>query len=184
MAIPLAASGMTPSRWLILAALVLALAVPSTVWTYHRVLWFTPDGHAIAKTAAAAIYADYAFDPPPPHYPHGHIPPAVLTRLRATAYAVARRNFTGTLLQDWLQIYRRQISNGNYGSQYLSPCHVVAEHGDQISWRLTSADATAVSVVVCANGLRNTTEESFHLIRTSDGWKIDGWGGQCPSGCP
>lgn len=179
-----ASSGFTPSRWLIVIALVLAVAIPSGVWAYHRVMWQTPDGQAIGTTVDGAIYAYHAFDLPPAKYRGGRVPKTVIRQLRARAYALARRYYTGAQLKEWLGIYRRDISEGTYASPYFFGCHVVSEHRDQISWLITSADATAGEVVQCTNGLRASYEDSFHLLRTSSGWRIDSWGGQCLSGCP
>jgi hypothetical protein len=172
-------------RRVILVTLVVALfAVPGSAWAYHHLSWFTPDGQAIRSEVVDATRASHLFDNPPARYHRGAVPQHVLQSERSRAASLSGRLYTRRILTPMLAVYQRQISDQARRLPVNVGWVTTDVQPTDLSLLPQSASATVRSTYTSTLGQVSVWDEQFRLVRTSQGWRIDAWTGDCVSGCP
>lgn len=172
-------------RPIALLVIALALGPPGSVWAYHHLSWLTPDGQAIRHQVVAATYAYHAFDNPPAGYSRGHVPREVLRKEVVEADVLAHRLYTGVELAAWLRTYPGVIARQASHSPYDVGWTTTSVQPGTLSLLPLSAEATVRGTYVSTLGQVSVWDDRYHLIRTSQGWRIDReLDGRCVSGCP
>lgn len=161
-------------------ALATIAAILLTWWGHNRVTWWTPAGQAIAHQVRGAANVTETLLIPPEAYRNQRVTAAELSQQSRRAQQVLATYFTGKQLRFWRKTARAALDPKNF------------RHGKSMDWKLlpyvdwvhlnqldllpgsTTATATLTREVHNSAGI-NREDETYHLVDTKAGWRIDGW---------
>jgi hypothetical protein len=159
-----------------------------TWWGHNRVTWWTPAGQDIARVVTGAASVNEMLLIPPQAYRIRPLTPAQLHQSLRRAQRYLTAYFTGKELRFWEKTARASLDPGNlhHGTLMWPKLLPIIDwiHLNELNILPGSTTATATLSKETRNGLGviNRSDETFHLVDTKAGWRIDGWDTQFEPG--
>lgn len=147
-------------------------------WGLKHVMWLTPDGRGIATVVRNAISVNETLLTPPQAYQNVRITPAEMGSLSQRAQRKLADYYVGRSLLNWRDTARRSLNakDLHWGktSAWMSLWHVNWIHLSELTLFPSGSTATASASAEFQSGdAINRLDFTYHLIRTTAGWRID-----------
>jgi hypothetical protein len=167
-----------PWERIVLTAIAAALL---TWWGHNRVTWWTPVGGDIAHVVRGAASVNETLLIPPQAYRNQPLTPAQLHRSLHRALRDLGTYFTGRELRFWRQTARASLDPQNLRHGRLMWPKLLPSidwiHLSELNILPGSRTATATLTKETRNrlGIINRVDETYHLVDTKWGWRVDRW---------
>ena len=164
------------------ARIILAvIAAPVLAWTvwwgFKHVMWWTPTGHDIAQVVTKAAGVNEALLTPPQAYRSVPITAAEMSELSRAAQRKLPDYYTGPLLTGWRTLASQTLNakdlHGGKTSAWMTRWRVDWVHLGELTLLPGSATATAAVQFRSNAGAINRVDDSWHVVQTRAGWRID-----------
>jgi hypothetical protein len=177
---------MSLSRRILLVVIVAPMLVWIGWWGFKHAAWWTPAGRDIAHVVRGAASVNASLLTPPQAYKNVPITAAEMSRLSRMAQRKLGDYYTGALLSGWRNTAERTLNakdlHHGKNSDWITHWRVAWVHLGELTLLPGNADVTASVEYQSNGGAVNRVDDTFHLVDTRQGWRIDLEGSQFENG--